>query len=76
MALFQVNCKDMNEETFMLKVESTDTVQDVLSQFKENYPDEQLRLVFQGEELDGNCTLPDCGVSEGDTVLLLERLNG
>ena len=45
-------------------------------QDKEGIPPDQQRLIFAGKQLDGQKTLQECGINEGDSLSMVLRLRG
>ena len=39
-------------------------------------PVDQQRLIFAGKQLDGQKTLQECGINEGDSLSMVLRLRG
>jgi ubiquitin len=68
----------VNGKTITIDVEHTDTINDVKQQIvaQEGLLNDQLSLMFAGNQLKDNLTLYDCDVQEKSTLRLVLFLRG
>ena len=70
--------KTRSGETVSVACEVSDKIEDVKAKIeeKEGVPVDQQRLIFAGKQLDGQKTLQECGINEGDSLSMVLRLRG
>tara|TARA_B100001989_G_C24293693_1_gene342289 strand:- start:91 stop:477 length:387 start_codon:yes stop_codon:yes gene_type:complete len=74
----QIFIKALTAKTTILDIEANDSIDTVKQkiQEKENiYPNDQ-RLIFNGKQLEDDCTLSDLNIERDSTLHLLLRLRG
>jgi ubiquitin len=74
----QLLVKAFTGKTAVLEVDSSDTIDNIKSKIEEEQgiPQEQQRLAFAGNLLEGCGTLSEHAVRENDTLRLIWRLRG
>ena len=74
----QLFVKTLSGKTVSIECEESDKIEDVKAKIeeKEGVPVDQQRLIFAGKQLDGQKTLQECGINEGDSLSMVLRLRG
>ena len=74
----QLFVKTLSGKTVSIECEPEDKLEDVKAKIeeKEGVPVDQQRLIFAGKQLDGQKTLQECGINEGDSLSMVLRLRG
>merc|ERR1719238_1211649 len=72
----QLFVKTLSGKTVSIECEESDKIEDVKAKIaeKEGVPVDQQRLIFAGKQLDGQKTLQECGINEGDSLSMVLRL--
>ena len=74
----QLFVKTLSGKTVSIECEESDKIEDVKAKIEEEegVPVDQQRLIFAGKQLDGQKTLQECGINEGDSLSMVLRLRG
>jgi ubiquitin len=74
----QIFLKTLTGKTICVEIEREDTVDDLKHQIwnKEGIPPDQLRIIFNGQQLENGHALADYGITSGSTLHIVLRLRG